>query len=208
MAQILDLIGSSIIAGILLVTALSLNASVMESTILHNQNLHVQEEANFVTEFIDHDLNKVGYGDTLKSNIKAATAKSFVFRADINQDNRVDTVGYFFTTGSRVGSILTAWGCLPRTLPVGSEDSILFRFSTANEGSGSGIPMLISTKARRFSFSYLNDKTVSLGSNPSAMDSIRYIVVACELNNSYEPGDSTKALVHWTKVYRPKNIKK
>ena len=206
MAQIIDLLGSSIIAGLLLVTALSLNASVMESTVLHNQNLIIQEEATLVTQLIDRDLNKVGYGDTSKSRIKVATAKSLVFRADLDLNGQADTVGYYYTTGSNVGTILISWGFQSRDLPVGQNDSILFRFSTANEGGGRGIPMLITSKARRFSFSYLDKKRASLGPAPSAKDSIRYIMVALELNDAVQPADSNNALVHWEKIYRPKNL--
>jgi hypothetical protein len=207
MAQVLDLIGASIIAALLLVTALSLNASVMETTMLHNQNLYIQEEATFITELIDRDLSNVGYGDTTKSSIKAATAKSLVFRTDADHNNKVDTIGYFFTTGSQVGTILTAWQCQSRSLGVPPNDSILFRFSTTTEGGGRGMPMLITTKAKKFSFTYLSRSGTSMGSTPAPIDSVRYIRIALELNNATQPADSNDALVHWEKTYRPKNLK-
>ncbi len=207
MTEVLDLLGSSFIAGLLLLTALRLDASVMESTVTNNQNLVIQQEAAFLTELLDRDLNNIGYGDTAVSKIKVATGSSFVFRADVNQDGKVDTVGYYYTTGSKVGTILNSWGFQSKSLPVGQNDTLLFRFSTTTEGGSRGTPMLITSRAKQLSFSYRNGSRTSLGSNPSIPDSIRYIVVSTKLSDVLQAADSNRAIVHWQKVYRPKNLK-
>lgn len=207
MAQMIDLIGSSIIAGLLLVSALSLNASVTETTMLHNRSLLMQQEATFMTEMMDRDLNNVGYRDSSSTKIRAATATSLVFRADVNNNGVPDTVGYFYTTGSQVATILSTWHCLPQSLPVGPNDTILFRFSTAPEGAlPGGTPTIITTTAQRFQFSYMDTTRTSLGSTPASLKSIRYIRISAELINRADGYDTLTTPVQWEKVYRPKNL--
>jgi Tfp pilus assembly protein PilW len=206
MSGIYDLLGSSIIGGLLILTALRLNASVMESTVTNNQNLAIQQETALVTELLDRDLNNIGYGDTASSKIKIATGTSLVFRSDVNRDGKVDTVAYYYITGSNVSPILTSWGFRPSTLPVNQNDTILFRLSTTSEGGTRGTPTLVSSRLKLFSFSYRSRSRVSLGSNPSLPDSIRYIIISTKLSDVLQAADSNRAIVHWQKIYRPKNL--
>ena len=206
MSGVLDLMGSSFIAGLLILTALRLNASVMEATVTNNQNLVIQQELALVTELLDRDLNNIGFGDTAASKITFAKETSIGFRADVDRNGTVDTVAYYYTAASDIGSILAGWGFQPKTLPVNKDDTVLFRLSTAAEDGAKGKPMLVTSKAKQFLFSYRSGSRVSLGSNPSVPDSIRYIVVSTRLSDILMTADSSAAIVDWQKIYRPKNL--
>ncbi len=209
MGTILDLIGSSIIAGLLLVTALSMNASVMKSTAFQAQRLQIQEESSSVTQILDHDMNLIGFRDTSKSRIKLATPHSLVFRTDIDNNGMTDTVAYYFARRSDIPTILGTWGFAGVTVPGDQSDSVLFRFSSCGDpppGPGRGVPAIVSPSVHKFSFTYLDRHHISLGSTPALKDSIRLFSVEFELNGNPTGKDSLEALVRWQKTYRPKNL--
>ncbi len=209
MSEMIDLIGSSIIAGVLLIIALTLNATVSETTLNHAQNLTMQEEATFVASLLDYDIQKIGFGDTTGIRILTATPKSLVYRANIDQIGGPDTVGIYFTRISSLTSILTSWGISFAGTVAGSpNDSVLVRFTTGLEPGVTvrGIPRVLSYKLHFFTFGYLDSVRTTLV-NPSAfLNSIRYVKVDAQYKNQFLTTDTSFSTVDWEKVYRPKNL--
>lgn len=60
-STILDIIGSTIVAGMLLLTALRLNDQANETSLLYHNNLSLQENMTALTAIIEHDFRRIGF---------------------------------------------------------------------------------------------------------------------------------------------------
>lgn len=97
MSSHLDIIGSVIIAGMIILNFTVFMGERQESQIESTNKITAQTEMSEITSTLRHDLRKVGYGcDSLP--ILRATSSAFVFRADLDNDGKIDTVGYAFAS--------------------------------------------------------------------------------------------------------------
>ncbi|MBN1446629.1 MAG: hypothetical protein JXA28_01760 [Bacteroidetes bacterium] len=95
MSTHLDIVGSVIIAGMIILNFTFFMGERQESQIESVNKVTTQTEMTDVTQTLRHDLRKIGYGcDSLP--IIYASPTRLVFRADIDNDGRIDTVGYAF----------------------------------------------------------------------------------------------------------------
>ena len=60
-SSILDIISSAILAGVLLLIALRLNAQANESTMVYNGSVILQENITTLVGWIEHDFRQIGY---------------------------------------------------------------------------------------------------------------------------------------------------
>ena len=118
----IDLIGSFIVGGLLLVALLGL--VVYFNLNAHSTNFTQIEQQN-LTEFgrvVEYDFNKMGYRVTAGDTIVAVDSTFIRFRADLNNDGAADSVCYV-RSGVRPNFRLTRHTTLaPRgdfALPVG-----------------------------------------------------------------------------------------
>ena len=109
MNSYLTLIGSFIIGGLFLLSINRYHASFNQNSdekIL--EGINIQNSASII-KLIEHDFNRIGYGDTTslyESNVKAikkAVIDSIYFSSDINSDGTVDMLKYYL---SPIDSIL------------------------------------------------------------------------------------------------------
>lgn len=102
----IDLIGSFIIGGLLLLSVMGLMFYFNMNA--HSNNVSQIEQRN-TTEFgrvVEYDFNKIGYRVVAGDKIVAMDSTSITFRADLNNDGVTDSVRYT-RTGSRPNFILT-----------------------------------------------------------------------------------------------------
>jgi hypothetical protein len=93
MSSNLDIIGSVIIAGMIIVNFSVFIGEQNESQMAAMQNVTTQTESPDITSTLRRDIKMAGYGcDSLP--ILQANAAGFVFRADIDSDGIIDTIGY------------------------------------------------------------------------------------------------------------------
>lgn len=107
MSSHLDIIGSVIIAGMIILNFSIFMGERTESQIESTNKITAQTDMSDVTSTLRFDLRKVGYGcDT--NAILQATENCFVFRADLENDGKLDTVGYYYGAGNALISESTA----------------------------------------------------------------------------------------------------
>jgi hypothetical protein len=102
MAIVLDLIGSTIIGGLLILTMLRMNASGMENQSYFAEDLLVQENLREIVKIIESDFRKIGYGINPDNNGNIQMDQIFLicqtgqlrFQADMNWDGNPDVVDY------------------------------------------------------------------------------------------------------------------
>lgn len=100
-STLIDILGSTVIGGMLLLILLRLNDASVENTYVYGGDLMVQQNLVSVVELLEHDFRKIGYckdwekiPDPSKSII-AADSNSITFLTDENNDALVDTMRYY-----------------------------------------------------------------------------------------------------------------
>ncbi len=98
---ILDILGSIVISGMLMLILLRLNDATIENTYTSSGDLTVQQNLTTVVQIIEHDFRKIGYcadweniPDPTKSIIYA-DAHRIKFLTDENNDKTVDIMDYY-----------------------------------------------------------------------------------------------------------------
>jgi len=95
----LDIIGSVIIAGMIILNFAFFMGERQNSQIRSTNKATQQNEVTDVTSIMRHDILKAGYGvDTMK--ILKATPTCFSFRADLANSGNIDTITYLFGDGA------------------------------------------------------------------------------------------------------------
>ena len=96
MSVMLDIIGSVIIAGYVILMGLQLNGSIMGTATSSVTNLNVQESMSELVRNLEYDFRKIGYhvADP-KMCIALADTSHIKFYADMDRDGSVDSVEWF-----------------------------------------------------------------------------------------------------------------
>jgi hypothetical protein len=100
-STIIDVLGSTIMGGLLLIIVLRLNDTSIEKTTNYGGELSLQQNLVTIAQIMEYDLRKMGYckewtkfPDPTKSII-SATKNSISFYADIDDNGKMDTISYY-----------------------------------------------------------------------------------------------------------------
>ncbi|MBI3579540.1 MAG: hypothetical protein HY276_04715 [Ignavibacteriales bacterium] len=91
-STIMDIIGSTIVAGILFLMALRLNSQAIETTIIYNDNVNLQQNMTTLVNWVETDFRRIGYCKdytkvtVLTKAIRRADSSDITFWADMNPD--------------------------------------------------------------------------------------------------------------------------
>jgi hypothetical protein len=139
---ILDIIGASIIGGILLLNLLKLNENVYAVDNATGHDVNLQVEVVNVANIVDGDFNKIGYcsdpmnmDDDPKVTLADTSSIKIVF--DVDKDGDYDTVYYFVSDLNLLSNTPN-----PR-------DRILYRKVNTD------FPFIVSNNITEFKFQYL-----------------------------------------------------
>jgi hypothetical protein len=182
MNYLLDVLGSTVIAGIIMLMLFNLNTYQSKTRLSSDSELQMQQNAKTLAGILNHDLRKIGYEYPDVPFIHA-DSQSISFYSDINRDGTVDIVSYF--TGSENEAMSTA---NPR-------DKILYRVVNNDTLSG---PSLGLTNAR---FSYLDRDW----NNTSVLSDIRYVRAELWVE-SIEKVGGYFIFTYWEMTINPRNL--
>ncbi len=111
MTTILDLIGSSIIGGLLLLTMMRMNMVAVDNQSFFTEDLVVQENLRNAVKIIENDLRKIGFGATIDENgnyplasiLTTADSNKITYWCGNNPDTptAVDTISYTLSDSDR-----------------------------------------------------------------------------------------------------------
>ncbi len=177
---ILDIIGSIIIGGFILLILYRTNASATENTYNNGSDLIVQEDITTIVEILENDFRKIGYcedwtkiPDPTKSIIYADTS-SIKFLTDTQNDGTVDTLYYYLGPTSD----------LPNT--PNPNDRILYRQVDNNPPQGISLGV---TEFNMLYFGALGDTLSFPIATPGAIASMQITIRvenSAAYNNKYE----------------------
>jgi hypothetical protein len=175
MAIILDLLGSAMIGGLLILTMLRMNAAGMENQGYFAEDLLVQENLRELVRIVEFDFRKIGYGITPDNNGNIQMDQIFLtcestrlrFNADMNRDGTPEIVEY------QLGNLMT----------LTPNDSDRFLWRTQSPGQ----PQNVASGLIRFQLRYMaRDNFRVLGAITAAnIDSIGAIEITLELQSPY-----------------------
>ena len=181
MSILIDIVGSLVIAGIIMLAILGLNVNMNQAMYDKTFALITQSNAVTLARMIEFDFVKIGYHST-KPNLLVAKSDSISFRGDMGDDGTVRTVRYYVGAMSTLGSTKNP------------NDRLIYRVQ-----DGTVTPMNLGVT--NMSFSYYNaDGFATLNA-----DSVRSISVIFTVQSS-EPVDTTYTTAFWQKKIFPKNL--
>ena len=194
MNTIMDLLGSTIIGGMLLLLVLKLNLFMSESSYSSDTELRLQQNTKTLAEIMNSDFRKIGYR-VPGVPILTADENRFKFVGDLERPGTsgygtIDTVEYFLEDSSfSAGTTNLHDIILVRVL--NNKDTI--------DGPSLGLVKL--------QFSYLD----SLSAPTEDLTKIRYIktemwVQPTEARNNFITGIADSTFTYWEFTIYPRNI--
>jgi hypothetical protein len=192
---LLDIMGSSIIAGILFLLIFKLNLYSSHSNYYSDNELRLQQNVKTLAEVINYDLRKIGYKCDSTAMLIAQPTR-IKFYADMEAPGTaghgvIDLVEYY------LGDSTQAYGT------VNQRDKILYRILNETDTLGGPTLGLVDLK-----FTYMN----SQGLATAFLDSIKYVkaefwVEPYEYVSDYISGkpDSSQ-FTYWELTINPRNI--
>lgn len=189
MSIALDLIGSAVLMGTLMLSILGININMANERAASTAEFHVQTELIQLGRIIEFDLYKIGYDIASNRKIITADTSRIKFKTNLwNVAGKIDSVEYI------LGSLVT-----------GSEnprDRVLTRYENITG-------VLINYSITRFVLSYYN-KRDSLLATPvtgNNLDSIKSIKIYLTLESPEPLGfDSTYSAGFYSKLVYPRNL--
>ena len=179
----IELAGSFIIGGMLLLSILSLNADIMQTATINNLGTNAQQNVTNIVSILEYDFRKIGY--RVPSGIDAITDmtdSTIDFLADVDNDGTVDSVGYFLG---------------PTSEPSGTEnpnDRYLYR---RVNGTANDVALGITS----WTLTYYN-VSGSITATPANVRSIRISFTV----ETIIPFDTTYGSARWEGRFTPKNL--
>ena len=191
MGILIDILGSTLIGGILLFLMLNMNLFMSSAGYNSDNELRMQQNAKTIAEIINNDFRKIGYKQT-GTAILNAESKRFKFVGDLERPGNpgygiIDTLEYFIQDSSITNN---------------SDNIILMR--VLNNQDSIGGPSLGLFK---LNFSYLD----SLSSPTNDLTKIRYIktefwVKPVDQVNDFVTGKKDSVFTYWEFTIYPRNI--
>lgn len=182
MNLLLDLAGSSIIAGIMLLMMLNINMYQSDTRFASDSELQLQQNAKTLSDILSYDLRKIGYEHDDNPFLHADSGK-LSYYADMDRDGTPDIVTYTISDPSAASST---------TNP---NDRVLLR--QVNDEISAG-PSLGLTKLK---FSYFDE----LGNTTSDFDKIEFVRAEFWVE-SIEPVNKEYLFTYWELTISPRNL--
>lgn len=179
----IELIGTFLIAGIFILSILSMNFQLLETSALNNMQTIAQENLAEVASIIEFDLRKAGYGvPPATTAILTISDTTIRFLADIDQNGTPDTINYRLS--SRLDAASTE----------NPNDRYLYRSVNSSENDvGIGLTDL------RFDF------YSATGNQTASLDSIRIIKVGFTVQTLFAYSGQYGS-ASWISQISPKNL--
>ena len=182
MNLLLDILGSTIIGGMIMLMMINFNIFQTNTQFSSDSELQMQQNAKTLAEIVNHDLRKIGY--EYEGNPFIAADSQFIsFYSDIDRDGTMDSVTYVLSEPSEAATT---------TNP---NDRILKRVVNNDTLSG---PSLGLTKIK---FSYLDQ----IASPTTVLSDIRYVKAELWVE-SIEPIGGNYIFTYWEMTINPRNL--
>ncbi len=179
---LLDLMGSTIIGGLIVSMLINFNVFQSNSIISSDSELQLQQNAKTLAEILNHDFRKIGYRYDNTAFVEADSER-ISFYSDVDRDGNIELVTYMLGDTTEVSGTTN-----PR-------DRILYRIVDSDTISG---PSLGLTKAK---FSYFTGS----GVETTTFSEIQYVKAELWIE-SIEQVDGGYPFTYWELTINPRNL--
>ena len=192
---LLDLMGSTLIAGIVFLLIFKLNLYSSSANFYSDNELRLQQNVKTLAEVMNHDLRKIGYKYDGTAIVTAEPSR-LQFYADMNAPGNyghgtMDFVEYYLGDSTQASSTAN------------QRDKVLYRILNYTDTLGGPTLGLVD-----FKFSYLDSRGVVT----TYLDSIRYVkaefwVEPYEYISNYLTGQpDSSQFTYWELTINPRNL--
>jgi hypothetical protein len=203
MNVVLDIVGSTVVAGLILLLVFQLNRSMGNMSFQNTLDVVTQENAKTIADMVNYDFYKIGYHDDITSAnpiVEIADSNRIKFRADIDNNGAVDTVQYYTSTSPYYVH--------------GSSTGFKQLYRTVNNTGGYGASLGITS----FKLTYYDTLGILLNfptpSDTALRRRIQSIKIQMTVKNPIASDttlaatfDTTFAATYWEKWISPKNLR-
>ncbi|MBK7377605.1 MAG: hypothetical protein IPJ03_01130 [Ignavibacteriales bacterium] len=143
-STIIDILGSMIIGGLLMLTLTRLSDNTVDSEVTWGHDRLVQQEVSNLATTIESDFRKMGYSasedvlDDTTTFIFTADTSQIIFRADFDSDGELDRMNYYLSSTNELSETPN------------ERDRILYRKLNDEQ------PMIVSTGVTDFYLNYFD----------------------------------------------------
>lgn len=195
-STILDVLGATIIGGLLLLVLLRVNANATENKIINGSDKILQRDLVDLALTVENDLRKMGYcADPSKltesmSRIIYANSSQISYYTDVDRDGNLDSLQYYISDTTALSHTTN-----PR-------DRILYR-KVNNQ-----LPLIVSTNIVEFNLNYFDALGKALTSPVASPSLIAHMEISFKVEDS-EAYDQKYSEAYWQQVrLSSKNLNK
>ena len=91
----IELAGSFIIGGMILLSIFSLNADIMQTATMNNLGTNAQKNVTTIVSILEYDFRKMGYRVPSGSAITGMSNSTIDFLGDVDNDGSFDNVSFY-----------------------------------------------------------------------------------------------------------------
>lgn len=179
---LLDILGSVIIAGIVMLGIFNANTYQSRTRFASDSELQMQQNAKTLADIINYDLRKIGY-DYEDVPFITADSERVAFYCDIDLNGSIDSVTYFVSDTSDAKGTKNP------------NDIILIRVVNVDTLKGPSLGL------RKVKFSYLN----KFYAPTTVFKEIRYVKAELWIESIEEVGDEY-LYTYWEMTINPRNL--
>lgn len=181
MAAILDIIGSFIIGGIVLIMTTKLNFVLSNNSQQASVGLTTQQNCVVLSKIIENDFSKIGYNVRTGNPFQTIDSTKIKFYGDIDNNGTMDSVTYY-------------------TGPLGSQPKLLNPRQQLVYRTWNAKTIAMNLGVTKLRFFYYD----SSGTKTTLPARIRAVKVQMDLESVIPNIDTTYAVVHWEQYINPK----
>ena len=186
-STILDILGATVIGGLLLLILLRLNGSVTENTVIYGNDRSLQRSLAETAVVVEEDLRKMGYcADPFKltdgmSRVIYADSSYISFYTDVDLDGTLDSLAYFISDTTALSVTRN-----PR-------DRILYR------QINTGTPFIVNSNIVQFKLTYYDALGYELTPPVSSPAMITHLEISFKVEDP-EAYDQNYSEAYWQQV--------
>jgi hypothetical protein len=183
----MDVLGSIVLGGYILLMIFRLNATVSETTFMNGSELAVQTNLTTLVDILESDFRKIGYcADPYKLTdpskaIISVNEHGIKYLTDVNRSGNVDTLEYYVSSTSAL------------TATPNPRDFLLYRRINHNP------PLKFDIGLTKFDFLFFNSRDDSIAFPVATTGEIFNIRLSVLLESSH-PYDTTYTYAYWRQV--------
>jgi hypothetical protein len=188
MQSVIDILGSIILGGMILLIVLGFNSNIIESAATQTFHTTTQQNLTTIADIVENDFRKIGYHVSDSVKVTYTDSIEIKFQSDIFNDSTIHTIRYYFNPTASSGHQN------PNT-------RVLYR----SIDNGPFLSMNLGLTGFRLWYYDANGSLLT-GNGSSTLSKIRAIKISMNIQSTSAFNQSYSG-AYWERTIKPKNLK-